>query len=58
MYYLRAKPSVGTTTLNINKTKVGKAKVSSNGDINDDKHNLNALTCSLENKDECLMCGS
>lgn len=58
MYYLRTKPAANPIqfTLNKEKLKVGQDNQSSEEEIK--KKNKAAMVCSLENRDECLMCGS
>ena len=61
MYYLRTKPAAQAIQFTVDKTKL--AKTTTNGtakkQVNDDKtYNMASMVCSLENKDECLMCGS
>lgn len=50
MYYLRTKPAANAIQFTVDKSKV-------NGKSNDDA-NMAAITCSLQNKDECMSCGS
>lgn len=55
MYYLRTKPAANAIQFTVDKTKVkGKA----NGKTEAEDENMAAITCSLQNKDECLSCGS
>nr|CAD7203098.1 unnamed protein product [Timema douglasi] len=73
MYYLRTKPaadpiqftlddSKSTKTVSTSMTPNSKSNgatsiiVASNG--NSEAYNMNAIACSLQNKDDCLMCGS
>nr|CAD7262079.1 unnamed protein product [Timema shepardi] len=73
MYYLRTKPaadpiqftlddSKSTKTVSTSMTPNSKSNgatsiiVASNG--NTEAYNMNAIACSLQNKDDCLMCGS
>lgn len=55
MYYLRTKPAANAIQFTVDKSKV-KGNVA-NGSSNDDV-NMAAITCSLQNKDECMSCGS
>ncbi|XP_047991951.1 ribonucleoside-diphosphate reductase large subunit isoform X1 [Leguminivora glycinivorella] len=64
MYYLRTKPAANAIQFTVDKFKA-KTKVTNgttNGTTNDnaerDEANMAAITCSLQNKDECLSCGS
>lgn len=56
MYYLRTKPAANAIQFTVDKSKVNKSNVV-NGVSNDDD-NMAAITCSLQNKDECMSCGS
>lgn len=56
MYYLRTKPAANAIQFTVDKAKV-KNKVQ-NGKSEIDEANMAAITCSLQNKDECLSCGS
>jgi ribonucleoside-diphosphate reductase subunit M1 len=70
MYYLRTKPAAAAIQVTVDKTKLNRSTTAkANGHANDTKEaevnnvqddafNLNAMVCSLQNKDECLMCGS
>jgi len=70
MYYLRTKPAAAAIQVTVDKTKLNcSITAETNGTANDTKEaevknaqedafNLNAMVCSLQNKDECLMCGS
>jgi ribonucleoside-diphosphate reductase subunit M1 len=67
MYYLRTKPAATPNQVTVDKTKLNrsvKIGTESNGVVTEGKEaeqgsfNLNAMVCSLQNKDECLMCGS
>lgn len=70
MYYLRTKPAAAAIQVTVDKTKLNRSiTAETNGNANDSKvaevnnaqedaFNLNAMVCSLQNKDECLMCGS
>ncbi|CAN8032744.1 unnamed protein product [Ixodes persulcatus] len=46
MYYLRTKPAANAIQFTVDKTALRK------------KDQMNAVTCSLKNKDECLMCSA
>ncbi|CAG0897349.1 unnamed protein product [Darwinula stevensoni] len=73
MYYLRTKPAANAIQFTVDKTKLRQVTSSragpgqqsltskfSNGVSSDDEkaQQMAAMVCSLENKDECLMCGS
>jgi hypothetical protein len=70
MYYLRTKPAAAAIQVTVDKTKLNRSitadtNVSANGTMEaevknaqEDAFNLNAMVCSLQNRDECLMCGS
>jgi len=70
MYYLRTKPAAAAIQVTVDKTKLNcSITAETNGNASDTKEaevknaqedafNLNAMVCSLQNKDECLMCGS
>lgn len=64
MYYLRTKPAANAIQFTVDKSKLK----ATNGDVatngleknatSDSEQNMAAMVCSLENKDDCLMCGS
>jgi ribonucleoside-diphosphate reductase subunit M1 len=70
MYYLRTKPAAAAIQVTVDKTKLNRSITAETNGIasgtveaevknaQEDAFNLNAMVCSLENKDECLMCGS
>ncbi|KAI8422335.1 hypothetical protein MSG28_006202 [Choristoneura fumiferana] len=60
MYYLRTKPAVNAIQFTVDKAKAkGGRMVNGNGiSTEKDEANMAAITCSLQNKDECLSCGS
>jgi ribonucleoside-diphosphate reductase subunit M1 len=67
MYYLRTKPAATANQVTVDKTKLNRSIKNgtvSNGVVTEEREakqdalNLNAMVCSLQNKDECLMCGS
>lgn len=68
MYYLRTKPAANAIQFTVDKTKLAQSSTStqeetsqSNATTNastTQQQNIAAMVCSLENKDECLMCGS
>lgn len=57
MYYLRTKPAANPIQFTLNKEKL---KVAEETDSTEEikERNKAAMVCSLENRDECLMCGS
>ncbi|KAF6208112.1 hypothetical protein GE061_016562 [Apolygus lucorum] len=61
MYYLRTKPAANAIQFTVDKTKL-KEEVKQNGTSSKSEaekaYNMASMVCSLENKDECLMCGS
>jgi len=48
MYYLRTKPAVNAIQFTVDKTLLAKSK----------EENEAGMVCSLQNKDECLMCSA
>jgi ribonucleoside-diphosphate reductase subunit M1 len=63
MYYLRTKPAAQAIQFTVDKTKIAqmnKAKTESGDKSSETKQeeNMSAMVCSLQNKDDCLMCGS
>lgn len=71
MYYLRTKPAANAIQFSIDKSKMKKSSTTeSNGAANGvstspkkeeeerQTYNMSGMVCSLENKDDCLMCGS
>lgn len=68
MYYLRTKPAVNAIQFTVDKTKLPVTKSNDKSqseedkideaDKNGDDKNLAAMVCSLQNKDDCLMCGA
>ncbi|XP_032797409.2 ribonucleoside-diphosphate reductase large subunit [Daphnia magna] len=63
MYYLRTKPAASAIQFTVDKSKL---KISSDVDnssaaaksAEEERKNREAMVCSLQNKDDCLMCGS
>ncbi|XP_015683288.1 ribonucleoside-diphosphate reductase large subunit [Protobothrops mucrosquamatus] len=55
MYYLRTKPAANPIQFTLNKEKL---KEKSSREEEEKERNTAAMVCSLENRDECLMCGS
>lgn len=64
MYYLRTKPAAQAIQFTVDKTKLGqtsktkedpKEKTVSQAK---QEENMSAMVCSLQNKEDCLMCGS
>ena len=72
MYYLRTKPAVNAIQFTVDKLRLNGTVKAANGEANgtgessngvdaeegDRSLNRSAMVCSLENKDDCLMCGS
>lgn len=66
MYYLRTKPAVNAIQFTVDKGRLPVAKKLENGEVScngvDDsgekEKQMAAMVCSLENKDDCLMCGA
>ncbi|XP_022186940.1 ribonucleoside-diphosphate reductase large subunit [Nilaparvata lugens] len=74
MYYLRTKPAAQAIQFTVDKTKLRKpvnGKVTENGASTsngveketdageeDRAYNMSSMVCSIENKDDCMMCGS
>lgn len=64
MYYLRTKPAAQAIQFTVDKQKLAKStgvngtNGSTNGTSKDNSANIAAMVCSLQNKDECLACGS
>lgn len=58
MYYLRTKPAANAIQFTVDKSKVriSVTNGASNGKTED--ANMAAITCSLQNKEDCLSCGS
>ena len=62
MYYLRTKPAASAIQFTVDKSMLKKS-TEVNGSAatkasEDEKRNREAMVCSLQNKDDCLMCGS
>ena len=65
MYYLRTKPAATAIQFTVDKTKLKETNTKTNGVKNGTDNgvkkledNMAAMVCSIDNKDECLMCGS
>ncbi|KPP71776.1 ribonucleoside-diphosphate reductase large subunit-like [Scleropages formosus] len=62
MYYLRTKPAANPIQFTLNKEKLKATPPAAvNGNTSSEaakERNKTAMVCSLENRDECLMCGS
>lgn len=62
MYYLRTKPAANAIQFTVDKSKLkSQSSVKANGDgkqVNGKPTKEEVMLCSLQNKDECLMCGS
>ena len=61
MYYLRTKPAAQAIQFTVDKTKL-KQKTNDTAEKTAEEvqteQNMAAMVCSLQNKDDCLMCGS
>ncbi|KFW82887.1 Ribonucleoside-diphosphate reductase large subunit [Manacus vitellinus] len=57
MYYLRTKPAANPIQFTLNKEKLREREKSSREE-EEKERNKAAMVCSLENREECLMCGS
>lgn len=63
MYYLRTKPAASAIQFTVDKSKLKKVNGvdhsadATNGN-DEEKRNREAMVCSLQNRDDCLMCGS
>jgi len=60
MYYLRTKPAANAIQFTVDKSKLkSQLKTSADGKkLNGKPTKEEVMLCSLQNKDECLMCGS
>lgn len=67
MYYLRTKPAANAIQFTVDKTRLAVQKKLTNGttssengkdETTQENANMAAMVCSLENKDDCLMCGA
>lgn len=60
MYYLRTKPAASAIQFTVDKSKLkATPEVDKSAKANEDElKNREAMVCSLQNKDDCLMCGS
>lgn len=58
MYYLRTKPAANPIQFTLNKEKLREAQASKSEEEEVKEKNMAAMVCSLENKDDRLMCGS
>lgn len=68
MYYLRTKPAAAAIQFTVDKSMLkdvkekdlllAQAKAKVLKEKEQEKENLAGMTCSLQNKDDCLMCGS
>lgn len=68
MYYLRTKPAANAIQFTVDKTKLAQSSTATQEETTQSntttsasttqQQNIAAMVCSLENKDECLMCGS
>lgn len=58
MYYLRTKPAANPIQFTLNKEKLKEEQPTKTSEEEIKERNTAAMVCSLENRDECLMCGS
>ncbi|XP_069496454.1 ribonucleoside-diphosphate reductase large subunit [Ambystoma mexicanum] len=59
MYYLRTKPAANPIQFTLNKEQLKETVPKAEKEEKEEKErNTAAMVCSLENRDECLMCGS
>ncbi|KAL4230526.1 Ribonucleoside-diphosphate reductase large subunit [Mactra antiquata] len=61
MYYLRTKPAAQAIQFTVDKTKLAqsnKTKDEDGGKMEAQEKNMATMVCSLQNKEDCLMCGS
>ena len=62
MYYLRTKPAAQAIQFTVDKSKMKVAETmgtpAAAGDMAGLDKNMATLTCSINNQDDCLMCGS
>lgn len=58
MYYLRTKPAANPIQFTLNKEKLKEAQEPVKASEEIKERNMAAMVCSLENRDDCLMCGS
>ncbi|XP_057377404.1 ribonucleoside-diphosphate reductase large subunit-like [Daphnia carinata] len=62
MYYLRTKPAASAIQFTVDKSKLKKSYVGDSSatakSADEERKNREAMVCSLQNKDDCLMCGS
>lgn len=57
MYYLRTRPAANPIQFTLNKEKL-KDREKTLKEEEEKERNTAAMVCSLENREECLMCGS
>ena len=57
MYYLRTRPAVDAIAFTVNKDAIAKENAAEQA-AKDEELKMATLMCSLENKDDCMMCGS
>lgn len=58
MYYLRTKPAANPIQFTLNKEKLKAAQETKSNEEEIKERNKAAMVCSLENREECLMCSS
>lgn len=60
MYYLRTKPAASAIKFTVDKTKLTQpsGKSDAEQEMEETTQNMAAMVCSLQNKEDCMMCGS
>lgn len=65
MYYLRTKAAAQAIQFTVDKKKLQQSSTTKSAEKSESKtegdkqdNNMAAMACSLQNKDDCLMCGS
>lgn len=58
MYYLRTKPAANPIQFTLNKEQLKETQEAAQATQETKERNIAAMACSLENRDDCLMCGS
>lgn len=60
MYYLRTKPAASAIQFTVDKTKLAQpsGKSAAEQKVEETTQNMAAMVCSLQNKEDCMMCGS
>jgi len=58
MYYLRTKPAANPIQFTLNKEKLKESAQPARTPEEVKEQNTAAMVCSLNNRDDCVMCGS